>query len=68
MVVDREDAPPGENLEARFQVGFNASDNVACQFELYPEQDMGFVIFTNGDTGWLLVDALREYLVIGQDL
>ncbi|MFK7889042.1 MAG: hypothetical protein AB8G16_19460 [Gammaproteobacteria bacterium] len=55
-------------MEARFQVGFNASDNVACQFELYPEQDMGLVIFTNGDTGWLLVDALREYLVIGQDL
>ena len=26
---------------------------------------MGFAVFTNADTGWLLVNALREYLVIG---
>ncbi|MEM1089113.1 MAG: serine hydrolase domain-containing protein, partial [Pseudomonadota bacterium] len=39
--------------------------NFTCQFELYPEQNMGFAIFTNADTGSLLVNALREYLVIG---
>ncbi len=42
--------------------------NFTCQFELYPEQQMGFVVFTNADTGWLLVNALREYLVIGAPL
>ncbi|MEM6807697.1 MAG: serine hydrolase [Pseudomonadota bacterium] len=40
--------------------------NFTCQFEIYPEQQFGFAIFTNADTGWLMVDALREYLVIGQ--
>lgn len=39
--------------------------NFTCQFELYPEHQMGFVVFTNADTGSLLVNALREYLVIG---
>lgn len=38
----------------------------SCQFELYPAHDMGFAIFTNADTGWMLVNALREYLVIGR--
>ncbi|MEO1244157.1 MAG: serine hydrolase [Pseudomonadota bacterium] len=37
-----------------------------CQFELYPDHQMGFVVFTNADTGWLLVNALREYLVTGR--
>lgn len=36
-----------------------------CQFELYPDHQMGFAVFTNADTGWLLVNTLREYLVIG---
>ncbi len=40
--------------------------NFTCQFELYPEQNMGFAIFTNADTGSLLVNALREYLIIGR--
>ncbi|MEO0974965.1 MAG: serine hydrolase, partial [Pseudomonadota bacterium] len=40
--------------------------NFTCQFELYPEQGMGFVVFTNADSGSLLVNALREYLVIGR--
>ncbi|MEN7343920.1 MAG: serine hydrolase [Pseudomonadota bacterium] len=39
--------------------------NFTCQFELYPEHDMGFVVFTNAETGWMLVNALREYLIIG---
>jgi len=39
--------------------------NFTCLFELYPEHQMGFVVFTNADTGYLLVNALREYLVIG---
>lgn len=39
--------------------------NFTCQFELYPDHQMGFAVFTNADTGWLLVNALREYLVIG---
>ncbi|MEM9183075.1 MAG: serine hydrolase [Pseudomonadota bacterium] len=39
--------------------------NFTCQFEVYPEQNMGFAIFTNADSGSLLVNALREYLVIG---
>ncbi|MEM7613167.1 MAG: serine hydrolase [Pseudomonadota bacterium] len=43
--------------------GFNG--DFSCQFELYPEHDMGFAVFTNADTGWLLVNTLREYLVIG---
>ncbi|MEM1264157.1 MAG: serine hydrolase [Pseudomonadota bacterium] len=39
--------------------------NFTCHFELYPEHDVGFVVFTNADTGSLLIDALREYLIIG---
>lgn len=39
--------------------------NFTCQFELYPDHQIGFVVFTNADTGSLLVNALREYLVIG---
>ncbi len=40
--------------------------NFTCQFELYPEKNLGFAVFTNADSGSMLVDALREYLVIGQ--
>lgn len=39
--------------------------NFTCLFELYPDQQMGFVVFTNADTGSLLINALREYLVTG---
>ena len=39
--------------------------NFTCMFELYPDHRMGFVVFTNADSGSLLVNALREYLVIG---
>ena len=39
--------------------------NFTCMFELYPDHGMGFVVFTNADTGSLLVNALREYLVVG---
>ncbi|MEL6868433.1 MAG: serine hydrolase [Pseudomonadota bacterium] len=45
--------------------GFNG--DFSCQFELYPEHDMGFAIFTNADTGWIFVNALRDYLVLGKD-
>ncbi|MFK7958633.1 MAG: serine hydrolase [Lysobacterales bacterium] len=41
--------------------------NFTCKFELYPEQGFGFVVFTNADNGSMLVDALREYLIMGQD-
>ncbi|MEO0367021.1 MAG: serine hydrolase, partial [Pseudomonadota bacterium] len=40
--------------------------NFTCQFELYPEHDLGFVVFTNGDTGWQFANALRDYLIIGR--
>ncbi len=39
--------------------------NFTCLFELYPDHQMGFVVFTNADTGSLLVNTLRDYLVIG---
>ncbi|MEM8983814.1 MAG: serine hydrolase [Pseudomonadota bacterium] len=39
--------------------------NFTCHFEVYPDHDIGFAVFTNADTGSLLVDALREYLIIG---
>jgi len=39
--------------------------NFTCLFELYPEHQIGFVVFTNADTGSLLVNTLRNYLVIG---
>ena len=39
--------------------------NFTCLFEVYPDHQMGFVVFTNADTGSLLANALREYLVIG---
>ena len=41
--------------------------NFTCQFEIYDEHDIGFVIFTNSNTGPVLVDALRQYLVMGRD-
>lgn len=34
-------------------------------FEVYPEHQAGFVVFTNGDAGTTLISDLREYLVIG---
>lgn len=37
-----------------------------CQFEVFDEGKMGFAIFTNGNTGHLLVKALREYLITGK--
>ncbi|MEM9304574.1 MAG: serine hydrolase domain-containing protein, partial [Pseudomonadota bacterium] len=40
--------------------------NFTCQFEIYDEHDLGFVIFTNANTGPKLVDDLREYLVMGR--
>ncbi|MEM9529713.1 MAG: serine hydrolase [Pseudomonadota bacterium] len=37
-----------------------------CLFEIYPEQQVGFAVFTNADTGSLLASALRDYLIVGQ--
>ncbi len=37
-----------------------------CQFEIYRDHDMGFAVFTNSNTGVALINALREYLIIGK--
>ena len=74
-------AEPGEKpgWPARYGLGFHMMNspfglafghgghngNFSCLFEVYPEHDMGFVVFTNADNGWLLAESLREYLVIG---
>ncbi len=74
-------AEPGEKpgWPARYGLGFHMMNspfglayghgghngNFSCLFEIYPEHDMGFVVFTNADNGWLLAESLREYLVIG---
>ena len=36
-----------------------------CMFEAYDELDAGFIVFTNGQTGIGLINALRDYLVVG---
>lgn len=36
-----------------------------CRFEAYPDHKIGFVIFTNSDTGICLCDDLRNILVMG---
>jgi CubicO group peptidase (beta-lactamase class C family) len=37
-----------------------------CNFEAYDAHDAGFIVFTNGNAGIRLINALREFLVIGE--
>jgi len=45
--------------------GGNNNDFV-CQFEIYQEHDLGFIVFTNSSTGAKFYEKLREYLIIGK--
>ncbi len=37
-----------------------------CQFEVFDHGKKGFVLFTNGSNGHKLVQALREFLIVGK--
>lgn len=63
----------GESLEIRetpfgrsFGHGGNNGD-FKCRFEVYQDQKMGYVIFTNSNTSDALIDALRDFLVEGKE-
>ncbi|MEM9385681.1 MAG: serine hydrolase [Pseudomonadota bacterium] len=45
--------------------GGNNGDFV-CLFEVYDEHDVGFIVFTNADTGAKLVQGLRKFLIVGE--
>ncbi len=38
-----------------------------CIFEIYQDHKMGFIVFTNSNTGVALIDDLREYLITGKE-
>ena len=40
--------------------------NFVSMFEIYDEHDMGYIVFTNSNTGQSLIEHLREFLIIGQ--
>ncbi|MEO0424134.1 MAG: serine hydrolase [Pseudomonadota bacterium] len=44
--------------------GGNNGDFV-CMFEVYDEHDVGFIVFTNADTGAKLMSDLRRFLIVG---
>ena len=49
-----------------FEHGGNNGD-FQCQFKMYRDLKMGFVIFTNSDTGgYLKNDAMAKFLIIGR--
>lgn len=45
--------------------GGNNGDFI-CQFEIYKDHDMGFIIFTNSNTGAQFYAKMREYLITGK--
>jgi CubicO group peptidase (beta-lactamase class C family) len=63
----------GESLEIRetpygksFGHGGNNGD-FKCKFEVYKDQGMGYVVFTNSNTSDPLLENLRKFLVEGKD-
>lgn len=73
------DGDEGLGWPERYGLGFNLKNSphglvwghggnngdFVCMFEIYDEHDSGWIVFTNGHSGIQLVDALREYLIIG---
>lgn len=47
-----------------FGHGGNNGD-FTCIFDIYDDHDMGFIVFTNSETGTAFFQALRKYLIIG---
>lgn len=45
--------------------GGNNGDFV-CRFDVYDEHDVGFIVFTNADTGAKLMGDLRRFLILGE--
>lgn len=79
VFADRLEPKYGPGLDRYFGLGFQLLDtpygwsfghggsngDFNCRFEAYPDQEIGFVIFTNSDTGICLCDELRNLLVLG---
>ncbi len=76
-------AEPGDAVDwpAQYGLGFHLMEspygrvyghggnngNFVCMFEAYDEHNMGFIVFTNADTGAQVVNALRRYLIVGRE-
>lgn len=44
-----------------------SNGDFTCTFEIYKEHDMGFVIFTNSDTGTAFHRQMQKFLIYGKD-
>lgn len=61
MSLEIRETPFGKS----FGHGGNNGDFL-CQFEVYKDLKMGYVLFTNGNTSYPLLAAMRQFLVEGR--